>query len=90
MKRFHGTYDRKKREPKPKKHVPSLEEIANDPSLRWFPYRTAEVIFSDTHGTELRFMGYDGEQVKLATLNGIAPIAETVHRLTVRRLTAKN
>ncbi len=43
---------------KPKKHKLSEAELANDPSLRWCGYRRMELVWSDTHKTEMRFVEY--------------------------------
>lgn len=75
--------------PKPKKRIPTSVEIANDPSLRWFPYRMWELVYSDATGELLRFVRYEGDAVVLATVNGMAELPGTVGFLTVRRPTAK-
>ncbi len=66
----------------------SGEELRNDPTLRWDPYRWGEQLFSDKHGDFRRFVAYtpDG-RIVLASLNGIAPETETADPLSVRRPT---
>ncbi len=73
---------------KSRKRKGTGEEIANDPTLRWNPYRWGEQLFSDKHGDFRRFVGYapDG-RILLASLNGIAPETEPVDPLRVRRPT---
>ncbi len=79
---------KKKRPPlKPKKYVAGPDELVNDPSLRWCPYRMWETVWSDVHQAELRFVRYEGERVVLATLGGMAELPGTVGKLQVRRLT---
>lgn len=63
----------------------SAAEIANDPSLRWCPYRQWEALRSDVHGETLRFVRYEDGKVRLATLNGIRELPDLVGPLTVRR-----
>ena len=64
-------------------------ELINDPSLRWCPYRRWELLWSDLHQTEVRFLEYRGDLVAVATLNGIAPYPEPhPTRLQVRRKSA--
>ncbi len=88
-KEFHGKHSRKEGKPrKPKKRLHSPAELANDPSLKWFPYHSWETVWSDTHGEELRFLEYVGDQVRLATLHGITPLGGSVPLLSIRRLTA--
>lgn len=71
-----------------KKPTFSTVQLTNDPSLRWCPYRYGEVVYSDSHEKELRFLGYaDNANVRLGTINGIAEIAGHVNELTVRRPT---
>ena len=72
-----------------KKQKYSESELRNDPSLKWCPYRRAEVVWSDAHQAEVRFMEYVGcDRARTATLNGIADMPGTVHRLGIRRPTA--
>ena len=90
MKTFNGVYDRKPgRSAKPKKYVPTEEELANDPSLMWVPYRRWEPIWSDDHGANLRFVEYVGDLVKLASLDGISELPGLVKKLGIRRLTSR-
>ncbi len=72
------------------KHKPTAEQIKNDPSLRWCPYRSMEVVFSDAHQTELRFIRYEGQMVRLAELNSIAELPELVQASTIRRSSVMN
>lgn len=65
-----------------KKRKPSEAELVNDASLRWNDYKWGEVLEVD--GKRLRFVARDGEQVELATLDGIAP-AGSFPMLSVRR-----
>mgnify|MGYP001558571523 CR=1 FL=1 len=61
-------------------------EIANDPSLRWCNYRRWETVYSDVHQAEVRFVRYEGDgKIRLASLDGIAELPETVEPLQVRR-----
>lgn len=68
-----------------RKRKPSVAELANDASLRWNDYKWGEVLVSDTHSEDLRFIGRDGDMVRLATLGGMSALPEPVHMLTVRR-----
>lgn len=70
---------------KPKKYEPSAAELANDPSLRWCPYRSGELVWSDAHGDVMRFLRYESAGVALATQHGIAPVAGVYSPLSVRR-----
>lgn len=75
---------------KPRKHVPSAAELANDPSLRWCPYRKFELVWSDTHQTEMRFVEYlTGGKVTLATEAGMAVVEGSYDALSIRRCTAR-
>lgn len=65
------------------------EEILNDESLRWHPYKQWELVWSDVHGKEMRFYGYEDDFVRLATF-GMAKIDDPdglVRRDQVRRPT---
>lgn len=57
-----------------KKRILTQAEIDNDPSLRWFPYKYAELLWCDEYQTYYRFVAYEGDSVRLATVNGIARI----------------
>jgi hypothetical protein len=72
----------------PRKHLPTDAELANDPSLRFCPYRPYETVWSDTHGQELRFLRYQEDAVVLASLNGMGELPGAVPALSIRRLTA--
>jgi hypothetical protein len=71
-----------------KKRQITAAELANDPSLRWHLYNYGEALWSDGHKAELRFVGYEGDKVRLATLDGIRPLPAAVPCLSVRRFTA--
>lgn len=43
-------------------------ELTNDPSLRWCPYRTWELIHSDAHDEPVRFLRYSGDNAELAVV----------------------
>lgn len=73
----------------PKKRKYSPEELLNDPSLKWFPYRNGELLNSDQFG-DVRFASYDEEgNVSLLTLLGMSPISGVVSPLSVRRHTSE-
>lgn len=74
---------------KDRRRIFTPEELANDPSLKWCSYRPWETIWSDRHQAELRFVRYDGEEVVLGTLGGMAELPGTVPALSIRRLTAR-
>ena len=64
-------------------------QLANDPSLRWCPYRRWESLWSDVHQADMRFVRYEGDgMVRLATLDAIAELPELVREDQVRRYTA--
>lgn len=65
------------------RHTPA--ELTNDPSLRWCSYRRWEMLYSDTHAGPVRFLEYVGDAVRVASMEGIAPLAELPTRLQVRR-----
>ena len=67
-------------------------QLANDPSLRWCPYRRHELVWSDAYQDCLRFWGYEGEgMVRLATLmlGRIDGPEGLVPELSVRRPTGE-
>jgi hypothetical protein len=71
-----------------RKRIPTPEEIANDPSLKWCGYRFGELVWSDYHQESVRFVCYmlpSCEFVRLASLNSIAELPGEYHRLTIRR-----
>lgn len=73
----------------PKKRKPTEGELANDPSLRWCGYRRFELVWSDTHKTEMRFVEYlPNGKVRLANMMlGIIPgeyNASSIRRPTAR------
>ena len=75
---------------KPRKHAPSAAELVNDPSLKYCPYRTFELVWSDSHSTEMRFVAYLANgKVRLATEAGMAVIAGEFDVLSIRRPTAR-
>lgn len=67
------------------KRKPNPDELANDPSLRWSPYSKWELVWSDAHNDQLRFVGYEEGGVRLATVNGIANLPGLVSPLSIRR-----
>ncbi len=78
---------KKKKKPlKEKKRQFTVEELANDESLQWCPYRKGEAVWSDIHGEALRFYRYVKDKVQLASLQGIAPLEELVSPLQIRRM----
>ena len=68
-----------------KKKVASPAELANDPSLRWCPYRQGELVYSDLHQAVVRFWEIEKKGIRLASLNGIAPLPELVRADQIRR-----
>lgn len=71
------------------KHKPGPAELANDPSLRWCPYRSFELVWSDAHATEMRFNGYnDDGTVSLANM-AMSPVPGSYDPLSIRRPTAR-
>lgn len=63
------------------------EQLKNDPSLGVAPYHIGEALWSDHHNQILRFYGYKGEKVRLATVMGLSPLPELVKQEQVRRVT---
>lgn len=74
---------------KPRKRVHSAAELANDPSLRYCPYRKFELVWSDSHQTEMRFVEYVGDKIILATEAGMAVVDGLWDMLSIRRCTAR-
>lgn len=75
---------------KPRKHIPSAAELVNDPSLKYCPYRTFELVWSDSHRTEMRFVAYLASgKVRLATEAGMALVDGEFDILSIRRPTAR-
>lgn len=72
-----------------KKYVPSAAELVNDPSLKWHQYKQGEAVYCETLQENVRFMSYQQDKVKLATLNGIAEIPGLFDKLSIRRLTSR-
>lgn len=72
-----------------KKRTPTVDELANDPSLRWNEYRHGETLHSDALGL-VRFLRREGDQIVVATLAGIAEIAERQNALSVRRASVRS
>src|ERR1700730_5967667 len=64
---------------------PTAEQIANDPSLKWIGYRRGELVWSDLHSANVRFLEYSEGKVRLATLDGIAPLPDLAEENQVRR-----
>lgn len=90
IKSFGGVYERDPRKPrKPKKIEYTEAELANDPSLKWCPYREAEAVWSDLHRTDVRFLRYEEGKVRLATIDGISPLPDLVERTQVRRASSR-
>lgn len=72
-----------------KARIPSSAELANDPSLRWVPYRVSELLWSDTLESYCRFMAYTPTgRIDIASKDGISPLGVDVDPLSVRRPTA--
>ena len=63
----------------------TAEEIVNDPSLRWCAYRYGELVHSDAHAAQVRFVRYERGKIRVATLNGISNLPGLVDPLKVRR-----
>lgn len=73
---------------KPRKHVPSAAEIANDSSVKWTPYRRLELLWSDEKNAYVRFLEYDEDgRIRIASYEGMADLGESVDPLRTRRLT---
>jgi hypothetical protein len=69
-----------------KQRKASPEELVNDPSLKWNPYRPWELLQSDAHCGLVRFLEYtDDGRVRVATVHGITPLPQTAEALQVRR-----
>jgi hypothetical protein len=68
-----------------KKRIPSKLELENDPSLRWNDYKRWEVVMSDVHSELRRFHSREGDQARLATVNGMEVLPELVPLLSIRR-----
>jgi hypothetical protein len=64
---------------------PTVEELTNDPSLKWSSYQRLEVVWSDTHNRTLRFVEYHGDKVTLAEINSGAVIEGKYSALSIRR-----
>lgn len=73
---------------KVKKKTASPQEIANDCSLKWFPYGEGEPLWSDTRNGYVRFVRYEDGMIRVSELNSMRE-AELVDPLSVRRLTAR-
>jgi hypothetical protein len=70
---------------RPPKHQPTAAELVNDPTLRWWPYRRLELVWSDTHRAYLRFDAYvPFGKVRLLTFAG-GELPGTHDPLSVRR-----
>lgn len=69
---------------KKKRRTYSAEELTNDPSLKYFDYRMMEALLSDEHG-DVRFAGYEKENIKIADLQTMAVLPLTVNPLKIRR-----
>lgn len=70
------------------KYKPTPEEILNDYTLKWFPYKEGEALWSDTHQDTKRFVRYvDKDMVMLSEIDSMRPLPDPVSRLSVRRLT---
>lgn len=69
-------------------HKASPEEIANDGSLKYFPYGEGEPLWCDTRNGYARFVRYEGDQIRVSELDSMRE-AELVDVLSVRRLTAR-
>ncbi len=68
--------------------ITSAAELVNDPSLRWCAYRQFELVWSDSHKTEMRFNGYNPDgTVNLANM-AMGPVPGNVGALSIRRPTA--
>ena len=71
---------------KAKPQTASPAELVNDPSLRYFPYKQGELVWSDAHGDHVRFWSYNADgTVQTATRDGISPEGNSVNCLSVRR-----
>lgn len=69
------------------KHIPTDQELANDPSLKWACYRKWEAVWSDSHNTVVRFCRYEEcGNIRVAGLNTIGELPELVHPLNIRRV----
>lgn len=73
---------------KPKKRIASEAEIANDGSLKWFPYGEGEPLWSDSRNAYVRFVRYENDKIRVSELNSMTE-AELVEPLSVRRATAR-
>lgn len=74
-----------KKTKKPAIHKATDVEIRNDPSLRWNYYRPWEIVWSDLHNTEVRFLRYEGDKIAVASLHGITELSDRVGVLQIRR-----
>ena len=70
------------------KHKATPEEIANDPSLKWCGYQWGECVVSDTLG-DVRFIRYEADGIRVATISGIKELPDLVSPLQIRRHTLR-
>ena len=68
-----------------KKTIHTHEELANDPSLRWSSYQKYEIVWSDSHHQDLRFVQYENGLVRLSTINAMDNLPDLVDKLSIRR-----
>lgn len=61
------------------------EQLANDPSLKYCPYRYGELVWSDQHKAWVRFGHYEGRNVHVLSYAGMAPLSGVVPDLQIRR-----
>jgi hypothetical protein len=67
------------------KHRPTPAELASDPTLRWWPYRRGELLWSDYHRDYLRFGGYTPERGVRLLSRALAELPGEVRADRVRR-----
>lgn len=71
-----------------KKRQYTPAELMNDASLRWYPYKRMELVWSDTYNTEMRFVRYEADgSIVLANLM-LGELPGSVDPLSVRRPSA--
>ena len=63
--------------------------LTNDPSLRWSAYGKWELVYSDVHQEPMRFVCYDQDRIRLATVNGMAELPDLVEQHQIRRLSVQ-
>lgn len=64
----------------------TAEDLTNDPSLKWNPYRKWELVWSDSHSEYKRFVRHEKSLVRLAEVHSLSELHSLVPRNSVRRL----